>query len=118
MSQETKQVWVVWVNTDLTEGRGHQIPMLVCESETTANRMAIGKDVQGSDGSVREFEAILHGGKWCAPVRIYQPTDDDRKADLKREQERLADQRRSEALQRARDIGLSEEDIQTLGGIR
>ncbi|MCY1341529.1 hypothetical protein D9M68_138770 [compost metagenome] len=112
---ETKQVWIVWTNTDLTEGRGGEFPLFVCESETTAYRMSKKQGVQGSDARVTPFEAVLHNNRWCAPVRIHQPTTEDRNTDLKREQARLADQRRHEALQRARDAGLSEEDIAILG---
>ena len=112
---DTKKVWIVWTNTDLTEGRGHEFPLFVCESETTAYRMSRKRGVQGSDARVGEFEAVLHNGRWCAPVSIHQPTTEDRNADLKREQARLAGQRRHEALTRARELGLSEEDISILG---
>jgi len=113
---KTKPIWVVWQNTDLAEGRGYQVPIMVCESESTAHRLAKGKGVQGSDAGVSSFEAINHKGMWCAPVLIHQPTTEDRNTDRKREQARLADQRRHEALQRAREAGLSEEDIAVLGG--
>lgn len=113
---KTKQVWVVWTNTDLTEGRGGEFPLFVCESEATAYRMSKRQGVQGSDARIAPFEAVLHGNHWCAPIRIHKPTTEDRNADLHREQALLADQRRHEALQRAREVGLSEEDIAILGG--
>ena len=112
---DTKRVWIVWTNTDLTEGRGHEFPLFVCESETAAYRMSKKQGVQGGDARVGEFEAVLHNGRWCAPVRIHQPTVEDRNTDLKKEQARIADQKRGEALARARDLGLSEEDIAILG---
>ena len=37
--QESKTVFIAWTNTDLTEGRGVQIPLAVCESQTTAKRL-------------------------------------------------------------------------------
>lgn len=112
---ETKPVWVVWVNTDLTEGRGYQIPIHVCASEATAYRLAKGKGVMGGDADVLSAEAISHKGHWCAPVQIIKPSQQDLEADARREAARAADRRRGEALERARQAGLSEEDIAVLG---
>lgn len=112
---KTKPVWIVWTNTDLTEGRGGEYPLYVCESETTANRMSKKRGVQGSDARVERFDAVLFANRWCAPVQIQQPTIEDREADKRVEQARIADQRLHEALQRAREAGLSEEDIAILG---
>ncbi len=113
---KTKPVWVVWTNDDLTEGRGDEFPLFVCESETTAIRMSKKQGVQGSDARVERFDAVLHESRWCAPVRIYRPTEKDREADIRIEQARIAEQRRQEALDRARKAGLSEDDIKILGG--
>lgn len=113
---ETKPVWVVWQNTDLTEGRGYLVPIHVCESETTAYRLAKGKGVQGSDAEVSFGEAVKHMGHWCAPVQVIKPTAKDIDADARKAAAREADRRKHEALERARLAGLSEEDIQALMG--
>ncbi|MFK0939836.1 hypothetical protein ACIUXF_07545 [Pseudomonas aeruginosa] len=113
---ETQPVWIAWANTDLTEGRGHLEPLCVCSSEATALRLAKGKDVQGSDARVSQHEAIWHRNHWCAPVVIIKPSQLDLEVDAKREAARAADKRRAEALERARQAGLSEEDIAVLGG--
>ncbi|MFG5862758.1 hypothetical protein [Metapseudomonas sp. CR1201] len=113
---DTRTVWMVLVNTDLTEGKGRNIPIYICASETTARRMGRKRNVQGSDADVIKAEAIFHNGRWCAPVQIHEPTTEDRNEDYKLEQARQADQRRHEALQRAREAGLSEEDIAILRG--
>jgi hypothetical protein len=51
--------WVVWVNEDLTEGRGAQKVLAVCEKEATARRLARGADTQGADGRVMELPVVL-----------------------------------------------------------
>ncbi|HHO0758299.1 TPA: hypothetical protein ACRTNY_001360 [Aeromonas hydrophila] len=55
---DTKEVWVVYTNSDLTEGRGHQYPIHVCGSASTAARMATRKGVQGSDANVSKEIAV------------------------------------------------------------
>ena len=114
--ENRKPVWVVLANTDLTEGKGCLRPLWVCESETTARRMAKGRCVQGSDGRVMQFEAERIDGYWHAPVYIQSPTTDDLKNDERIAKARRADQLKHEALGRARAAGLSEEDIAILGG--
>lgn len=114
---ETKPVWVVWVNSDLTEGRGQLIPVRVCTSEATAIRLGKGRDVQGADARIQQHEAIWHRNAWCAPVEIISPSPKDLEEDARREIARMADRRRAEALERARQAGLSEDDIAILRGI-
>lgn len=105
---ETKAIFIVYTNTDLTEGRGHQVPIAYAAGEATARRLAKGKGVQGSDAQVEEFEAIKHRNQWCAPFTLQQPTKADEK------QEQLLAERR-DALARARAAGLSDDDLRALG---
>lgn len=114
---ETKPVWIVWVNSDLTEGRGQMIPVRVCSSESTAIRLGKGRNVQGSDARISQHDAIWHRNAWCAPVEIINPSQEDLDADARRETARAADRRRAQALERARQAGLSEDDIAILGGV-
>lgn len=115
---ETKPCYVVWVNADRTEGRGPIKAKHVCWSESTARRLAKGQCVQGSDGLVTDAVAVrLDGsGLWLAPVDIVSPAVEDRNADLEIKNKRLAEQRKVEAIEKARAAGLSDDDIKALEG--
>lgn len=104
---ETKNIYVVWTNTDLTEGRGHQIPIGYAESPTTAARLADKRGVMGSNAEVQRFEAIKHNGYWCAPVGIERPSEHDKVIDE-------ANSRKAAALEKARQLGLTDEDLEAL----
>ncbi|UWH29727.1 hypothetical protein KW556_08655 [Aeromonas veronii] len=107
---DTKEVWVVYTNTDLTEGRGHEYPIHVCGSPATAARMATRKGVQGSDANVSKEIAVKVRGSWLAPVSIIEPNDADRRADaLNAERLRIMD--------KARAAGLTDDEIRMLGDI-
>ena len=102
-----KFVFVAYTNTDCTEGRGNDIPIAVCESETTAIRLAKGRYVQGSDGPVRKVEVIEVDGKFFYPtsvVKLTPPTKEDLAQDALLEAKRVA-------LEKALSAGLTEEDI-------
>jgi hypothetical protein len=105
-----KQVWIAWINTDLTEGRGHMIPYAICELKVTAVRIGKGKNTQGSDAIITSFNAIYdHGnGYWLAPCRIVPPTEDDNLIDKTRNM-------KEQAIKKAKELGLSDEDIMALG---
>jgi len=68
--EDTKDVYVAWSNTDLTEGRGGQIPKHVAEVYETAVRLGHKGSVQGCDCPVTKELAVKVGGKWLAPARI------------------------------------------------
>ena len=107
---DTKDVWVVYTNTDLTEGRGYQYPIHFCGSPATAARMAIRKGVQGSDAHVHKEIAVKVRGSWLAPVDIIEPNDADRRADaLNAERLRVMD--------KARAAGLTDDEIRMLGDV-
>lgn len=100
-------VYVVRVNSDLTEGRGRQVIKAVCAAKSTAIRLAQRADVQGSDGRVTEESAFLVGSTWFVPGSITQPTLQDEKAE---DVERQIDVIKRKALK----AGLSEADIELL----
>jgi hypothetical protein len=111
-------VYVTYVNTDLTEGRGEDVPLCVCKLRSTAWRKGLEENVQGSNGIVKpvdliEIEDENGNAKWYAPVpecvRIIQPN----KLDLFNDNQ---DKKRQMALQKARDLGLTAEDIYYLTG--
>lgn len=104
---EHQDIYVVWTNTDRTEGRGRQIPIAYCRSKTTAERKAAGQGVMGSDADIQKFVAIKICGHWCAPVTIEQPSRDDEKIDK-------ANAAKAEAIAKAKLLGLTDEDLAAL----
>ncbi|MAB96969.1 MAG: hypothetical protein CMK71_02730 [Pseudomonadaceae bacterium] len=104
---KAKQVWVVYQNTDLPEGRGRELPIAVCESQSTALRLAKNKGVMGSNASVIERQAIFQCGEWLAPVQIIEPSDKEVEADR-----RMADF--NAVIEKAKALGLTIEDLKTL----
>lgn len=100
-------VYVVRVNSDLTEGRGRQVIKAVCAIRSTAVRLARGADVQGSNGQVSEESAFLVGNTWFVPGSITQPTPQDARAE--------DDERQIGVIKRkALKAGLSDDDIALL----
>lgn len=109
--QKSKVVFVVWTNTDLTEGRGMQVPIAVCETRATARRIAKGEGVQGSDAEVRRSLAVMVENQWMADVRIVGPTQDDIK------EQRIIDAREA-AIAKAKELGMTDEDLKILAGAK
>jgi len=103
----TKEVWVAWSNTDCTEGRGTQYPLLVAESYETAVRMGQKKYVMGTDCPVTKETAVKVHGHWMVPSSIYAETAEDKEVRLKREA-------REAAITKAKAAGLTDEDIASL----
>ena len=107
--EQSKDVWVVYTNTDCTEGRGYNYPIHVCESEAAAIRLSKRKYIQGSDAPVQKGVAVMVNGSWLAPVRIeVSTTEDDRN--------QMAINARKDALRKAKEAGLSDDDIALIGG--
>ena len=106
----TRQVWVAWTNTDLTEGRGNQQPLVVCESQTTAIRLGAKKYIMGTDCPVDLQTAILIKGKWLVPGVVELPSPADVQQDAKRAE-------KDAARQRVKDAGVSDADLKTLGAL-
>lgn len=103
------EIFIVWTNTDLTEGRGYQIPIAHCEKEATAKRLAKKKGVMGSDASVKPYTSIKHDGMWVAPFYMESSTPED---DV---QQKKIDAY-NEAIEKARAAGLSDSDLEALKG--
>jgi len=104
-----KELWVVWTNTDLTEGKGYEVPLYICMLESTAIRLAKGVNVQGSDGRI---SSIANNGEgthvWAiAPVKIVFPSKEDKDRELKILQFRAI-------ANKALELGLSTEEIKIL----
>lgn len=104
------KLYVVFTNTDLTEGRGRQVPLYVCKRYTTAVRMSKKKGVMGSDAVVHEVTCKNIDGQLYMPVNcvdVFLPTKEDVVEDDKRV-------RREQAIAKAMELGLSKEDIEAL----
>lgn len=105
--QDTKKVWVAWTNTDLTEGRGYLIPLHVCESYETAERLGKRGSVQGSNCGITEELAVKINGHWHAPTVIKSESKEDKDRRKMRED-------KDAAIARAKAAGLSDSDIAAL----
>lgn len=105
--QESKKVWVAWTNTDLTEGRGYNIPFCVCDNQITAERLGMKKSVQGCDCHVTEEIAVKIEGKWLAPSKMHRASTEDEKAYEMRT-------KKVNALTKAKAAGLTDEEIKIL----
>ena len=99
-----KKVYVVWSNTDLTEGKGYQFPLAVCELKATAIRMGKRAYVQGCDCPIEEVEVFWKDRCWWGPVWVSPGTQ----ADAHEEPIITA---REEAIKKAREKGLTEDEI-------
>jgi len=106
---QTREIFIVWTNTDLTEGRGYLIPIAYCGIEATAKRLAKKKGVMGSDASVESYTSIKHAGSWVAPFYMETATAEDIKQQKKIEAYKLA-------IKRAQAAGLSDYDLAVLRG--
>lgn len=76
-----QNLFAVYTNSDLTEGRGSEYVMALTQILATANRIGKGGYVQGCDCPVRECKAIYieELNDWYAPMGLIQaPTDKDK----------------------------------------
>jgi hypothetical protein len=108
-------LYVVYTNTDLTEGRGREVPVDWSHSKATAKRLAKGSGVQGSDAEVRKVPAFYVDKVLYGPVDVEIPTAEDVQIDRKEEETRAALDRRVLILQQAgdaikRDLGISQKE--------
>jgi hypothetical protein len=113
-NEERRMFWVVFTNTDLTEGRGREYPFAVCNVEATARRMASRCYVMGSDGPIRQVEAVMLRNQWHLPisaVNVHMATLEDvtNQAEI--------DAKRN-AIVKAKDAGLTDADIKAIQGIK
>ena len=119
-SLSTMTGYVVWTNTDLTEGRGSEYPLAICETLSTAMRLAKGKYVMGSDCRVNEV--TLYRTKlsergfyhWFGPVRIIEPSKEDLEKETFLKEQKEKEEARKAILEKARALGLTDEEIKVL----
>jgi hypothetical protein len=106
---ETRKVFAVIGNTDCTEGRGHRFVKEYCDTMATAKRLGRKGYVQGSDCPIEIRTLFKPEGKneWYGPVKVEPSSQDDIRL-----QERLDVQ--NEALEKAKSLGLSDEEIKLI----
>ncbi len=105
--KEEMEAFVVYTNTDLTEGRGHEYPLYVCETEATALRLARKAYVQGCDAPVRKERILSIDGTLYGPIRLVRSTKEDDAAQKEMDA-------RNAAIKKARDLGMTEEEIRAI----
>ena len=111
-----KDVYVAFSNTDRTEGRGRQYPLLVTDTLETAERLTCGRYVMGSNCPISQYQAFKIGNWWYAPVDIHFESLEDRERRLHREKKELAKKQLQIVLSRAVELGLTKEEIEVLQG--
>ncbi len=114
---ETKDVYVVWHNSDRTEGRGRQIPKNVCQVEATAIRLAKGCDVQGSNGSIAYTEIYRVGANWYGPIALERPSVGDKSVQKEIDDKTEATKAYDETVARLTGM-INDSDLQILIGGR
>jgi len=110
-----RTVWAVWTNTDLTEGRGREYVKVFCELQSTARRLAKNGYVMGTDCRVTEERFAYIDGMWYAPGPCVDPgTREDIQEEERVRAEERAREAKLNAIERARALGLTEDEIQAL----
>ena len=107
---DCKPVYVVWVNSDLTEGRGWDVPLVSCETEATARRLAKGRNVQGSNGTITREWALKTSRGWLVPGRVELPSRED---DINQ----AAIETHRAIVEKAKAAGLTDDEIEVLKGV-
>lgn len=111
---DVRDVWIVWKNTDDTEGRGAQYISHTCETEATALRVGRGKYVMGGNCPIEKAKSYKINGSWHQPSPIVPTSDDDKKVQAKMDSERSVKGLAEKALINAAELGLSPDDIAAL----
>lgn len=115
--QEIKDIFVVWTNTDLTEGRGYEYVQYCCEIEATAQRLAKKNYVQGSDSRYNKTKAFKINNTWHYPsTRLVPPNSEDQRKEKQLAEARILEEKKKAILDKAKNLGLSQEEINLLQG--
>lgn len=116
----TDYCYVAYNNTDGTEGRGAEYPFVVSWNEETAHRVGKGEYVMGGNCPVKKMVALkvtdgsFFGECWLAPVRFEKPTKADEAKEAKKWIDETRKKKRDEAIEKAKKLGLSDEDLKAL----
>ena len=111
------KLFLVITNTDLTEGRGFNVPIHVCNLESTALRLAKKAGVMGSNAEVKGCETVCVEGReylLLDYVSIKTPTSDDLKDQVIIDGINDKKSKRIAAIEAARALGMSEDQLKDL----
>lgn len=111
---KTFTAYAVYLNTDNTEGRGKSFPWQICEHEVTAQRLAKGRGVQGTDAYYYPVPIFVFNGKQYGPIELVPPSLEDHAKIKLHEAERVLEEKRQAVLDKIRDIGLTDEELNLL----
>lgn len=103
--------YVVWSNTDLTEGRGYEYPLSICQLESTARRRAKGKYVQGLDCPITKERIFTYKYKNYGPIHLAQPSKEDFAEEEKLQKEYEKKEKMLVLIEKARSLGFTDEEI-------
>lgn len=112
--EKIRTAYAVYSNTDLNEGRGSEYLFAICKTKITAERLGDGNYVAGTDCPVREVDVFEYMGMTYGPVFIHQPTQTDIHLQEQKKKCEEAERKKLAAVERARNLGLSEEDLTAL----
>ncbi len=110
-----RDAWVVYTNTDLTEGRGYDYPMAICSIEATANRLARGAYIQGTMAPIKKITIMQNiWGEWVGPIHLIEATKEDLHIQKCIDEENKIIREKQAILEKAKRLGLTDEEIKTL----
>lgn len=112
---KVKKAWAVSTNTDCSEGRGYEYTFAVCEAKATAIRRGKGNYIQGSDCPVCEVEVYRINNCWYIPMDPVSPTKEDSAQELIFQAEEAKRQKIITVLEKAKGLGLTDEELILLG---
>lgn len=108
---DSHRIFIVFTNSDLTEGRGYPVFVDAFFSETSAKRAAKGIGVQGTDGTIEESIAIYINEQWFIPYNIKKPSINDVAKDKRKEEIK-------EVLDKIKSLGLTSKEMELLKEIK
>lgn len=112
--EDMRTAFAAYSNTDLTDGRGEEYPYVICKTKITAERLGEGAYVAGTDCPVREVTVFEYMGMTYGPIFINQPTQTDIHLQEQREKCEQAERKKLAAIEKAKSLGLSEQDLEAL----
>lgn len=105
---EQRKAWAVIGNSDLTEGRGASYIKSIHWLKASAIRAGKKGYVMGTDCPVEEVILYERGPQWYGPVCVQGPTKDDERTQAELDKV-------DAALEKARKLGMTDEELATLG---
>ncbi len=96
-------LYEVYTNSDKLEGRGYEIVLGCYIDYEMAERAAYKKGVMGTNANIRNINSLYIDGCWFALKQIDGPSKQETKA--------------KQALEKAKRLGMTEEEIERLSSI-